>query len=114
MEYKDVKTFVILDNGASVAIATKIIWEAWGKLAICCSRIKIQRKDGHLERPSGLLENIVLSSCDIEYIPIFTIVDFGSKPTYDVILGCPFMCQLKVIQDWGNNYIYLRVKTPKK
>ena len=34
MEYKQVKSLSILENGAGVAIATKSIWETWGKPAI--------------------------------------------------------------------------------
>ena len=36
------------------------------------------------------------------------LVDFGQDPSYEVILGRPFMRQLKVIQDWGFDYLYLR------
>ncbi|MCO5566309.1 hypothetical protein L7F22_019986 [Adiantum nelumboides] len=35
-------------------------------------------------------------------------VDFGKKNSYDIILGRPFMRQLKMVQDWGYDYIYLR------
>lgn len=37
-----------------------------------------------------------------------TVVDFGTKNNYDVILGRSFMHQLKMVQDWGYDYIYLR------
>ena len=39
---------------------------------------------------------------------MFAIVDFGKSPKFDIILGRPFMRQLKMIQDWGSNYVYLR------
>ena len=55
-----------------------------------------------------LLEKIVVSSCGVKYEHTFAIVDFGKSPNYDIILGRPFMRQLKMIQDWGFNYIYLR------
>ena len=58
-----------------------------------------------MESPIGVLEKIIVTSCGIEYE--HTIVDFGKKPNYEIILGCPFMRQLKMIQDWGYNYIYL-------
>ena len=35
-------------------------------------------------------------------------VDFGTKIAYNIILGRPFMRQLKIIQDWGSNHLYLR------
>ena len=51
----------------------------------------------------GLLENVV-TSCGIEFEHTFAVVDFGKKPNYEIILGCPFMHQLKMIQDWGYNF----------
>ena len=70
--------------------------------------MKLQLADGYIERPIGLLEGVVVSSCGVEYEHTFAVVDFGKSPNYDIILGRPFMRQLKMIQDWGFNYIYLR------
>ena len=56
----------------------------------------------------GVLEKIVVSSCGIEYEHTFAIVDFGKRTNFEIILGCPFMRQLKMIQDWGYNHLYLR------
>ena len=63
--------------------------------------------DGYVERPLGLLEGVVVTSCGVEYQHTFAVVDFGKSLNYDIILGRPFMQQLKMIQDWGFNYIYL-------
>ena len=41
IKYNDVKTLAKLNNGAGIAIATKNIWEAWGKLAMCKTRMKL-------------------------------------------------------------------------
>ena len=70
--------------------------------------MKLQLADGYIERPLGLLEGIVVTSCGVEYEHTFAVVDFGKSPNYDIILGRPFMRQLKMIRDWGFNYIYLR------
>ena len=70
--------------------------------------MKLQRVDGFMESPIGLLEKITVTSYGIEYEHTFAVVDFGKKPNYEIILGHPFMRQLKMIQDWGYNYIYLR------
>ena len=43
----------------------------------------------------------------IAYEHTFAVVDFGKEPNYEIILGRPFMRQMKMIQDWGYNYIYL-------
>ena len=72
--------------------------------------MKLQLIDGHLARPMGLLEQVVLSTCEIEFVYPLAIVDFGLKSTHDIILGRPFMMQLKMIQDWGSNHIYLKGK----
>ena len=108
IEYAGQTNIAIMDSGAGVAIATKHVWESWGKPALRKTRMKLQLADGYIERPLGLLEKIVVTSCGVEYEHTFTVVDFGKDPNYDIILGRPFMRQLKMIQDWGFNYIYLR------
>ena len=64
--------------------------------------------DRNLEHPLGMLENVLVESCRVKYVHSFAIVDFGQDPSYEVILGRPFMRQLQVIQDWGLDYLYLR------
>ena len=86
-----VTSVAILDSGAGVGIATKSIWEPWGKPAIRRTRMNLQLADGSLERPIGLLENVAVKSCGIEYTHTFAIVDFGNNANYEVILGRPFM-----------------------
>ena len=91
VSYQGVRTFAILDSGVGVAIATKGIWETWGKPALRKTRMKLQLLDGHIERPIGLLEGVVVTSCRVEYEHTFAVVDFGTRPKYEIILGCPFM-----------------------
>ena len=62
---------------------------------------------GASEHPLGLLEDVKVKSCGIEYLQTFAIVDFGKNTNYEVILGRPFMRQFQMIQDWGYNYLYL-------
>ena len=69
--------------------------------------MKLQLADEFMERPLGLLEKVVVTSCGIEYEQTFAVADFGKEPNYEIILGRPFMCQMKMIQDWGYDYIYL-------
>ena len=68
----------------------------------------MQLADGNLERPIGLLEDILVESCGVQYEHTFAIVEFGQDPNYKLILGRPFMRQLRVIQDWDTDFIYLR------
>ena len=98
VEYKGVNMFAILDSGAGVAIATKKIWESWGRPTIRKTRMKLQLADGYIERPIGLLEGVVVMSCGVKYQHTFVVVDFGKSPNYNIILGCPFTQQLKMIQ----------------
>ena len=84
----------ILNSGARVSIATKLMWEKWGKLAIQSTQMHLQLANDSLERPIGLLENALVNSCGIKYKHTFAIVDFGKETNYDVILGRPFMHQL--------------------
>lgn len=67
----------------------------------------MQLADGNLERPLGLLEHIIIKTCGIEFKHNFAMVDFGQDPSYEVILGQPFMRPLMVLEDWGYNYLYL-------
>ena len=99
VELNEVKSMAILDSGAGVAIATKDVWDAWGNPALRKMRMKLQLADGYIESPIGLLEKVIVTSCGIEYKHTFTVVDFGKKPNYEIILGRPFMRQLKIFQD---------------
>ena len=70
--------------------------------------MKLQLADGYIETPIGLLEKVIVTSCGIEYEHTFAVVvDFGKKANDEIILCHSFICQLKMIQDWGYNYIYL-------
>ena len=41
LEFNEVKSVAILDSGARVAIATKQVWESWGKTALRRTRMKL-------------------------------------------------------------------------
>ena len=97
VEFNDCTHEAILDSGAGIAIATKETWVKWGQLALRRTRMKLQLADGHMERPLGLLEAITITSCGVEFEHTFAIVDFGKSSNYDIILGRPFMRQLKMI-----------------
>ncbi|MCO5583996.1 hypothetical protein L7F22_037914 [Adiantum nelumboides] len=110
VEYNEIKTIAILDSGAGVAIATKQTWEKWGKPALRKTRMKLQLADGYVEKPLCILEQIIVTSCGIDYEHTFAVVDFEKTNNFDIILERPFMRQLKMIQDWGYDQIYLRHK----
>ena len=99
VEFNEVQSLAILDSGAGVALVTTQVWEAWGKPDLRKTRMKLQLADGLMERPLGLLEKVVVTSCGIEYEHTFMVVDFGKEPNYEIILGRPFMRQMKMIQD---------------
>ena len=106
VEFNRVKTKAILDSGVGITIATKAIWEKWGKPAIRSTRMKLQLvADGYVEKPMGLLQKVVVTSCGIEYEHTFAIVEFGKKNNYDIILGRPFMRQLKMWSRIGGDMI---------
>ena len=48
--------------------------------------MSLQLTDGKLKNPIGILENIALTSCGIEYTHNFTVVDFGREANYELIL----------------------------
>lgn len=56
IEIGKVISTAILDSEAAVSIATKSIWEKWGKPTIWRTRMNLQLADGSLENPIGLLE----------------------------------------------------------
>ena len=41
VEFNEVNNLAILDSGARVAIATKQVWESWGKPALRRTRMKL-------------------------------------------------------------------------
>ena len=87
----------ILDSGAGMSIATKTIWEKWGKPTVRQTCMNLQLADGSLENPIGLLESIMVKSCGIKYEHTFAIVDFGKNKNSKVILGRPFMHQYRIV-----------------
>ena len=91
IECKGVKALAILDNGAGVAIATKKIWEAWGKPTLRRTRLKLQLAYGFKESPLGLLKKMVVTYCRIEYKHTFDVVNFGNQSNFEILLGIPFM-----------------------
>ena len=99
MEYNDVQSLATLDSGARVALIIVVVCEAWEKLALQKTQMKLHLVDRFMKRPLGLLEKVVVTSCGIKYEHTFGVVDFGKEPNYEIILGRPFMCQMKMIQD---------------
>lgn len=67
MEYNENTTLAILDSGVGVAIATKKTWESWGKPALAQTRMRLQLTNAHVERPLGLLQDVIVTSCGLEY-----------------------------------------------
>ena len=80
MEYRGVNTLAILDSGAGVAIATKKIWESWGRPALQKMRMKLQLADGYIERPIGLLEGIVVTFMRSQVLAHFCSGRLWEKP----------------------------------
>ena len=110
VEHGSIISIAILDSGAGISVATKSIWEKWGKPTVRSTRMNLQLADGKLENPIGILENVSLTSCGIEYTHSFAVVDFGQEANYELILGRTLMRQFSMVQDWGYDYIYLRHK----
>ena len=57
----------------------------------------METADGNMKEPIGLLERFIATSCKVRYEHMFAVVDFGKSPKFDIILGRPFMRQLKMI-----------------
>ena len=108
VELENVVFMAILDSGAGMSVATKSIWEKWGKPMVRSTQMNLQLADGRLKNPIGILENVALTTCGIEYTHSFAVVDFGKEANYELILGRPFMRQFSMVQNWGYDYIYLR------
>ena len=68
-------------------------------------KLQLADENGYIERPLGMMDRMEISSCGIKYEHTFAVVEFGKDPNYHIILGCPFMRQMKMIQDWGYDYL---------
>ena len=55
----------------------------------------------------GLLEDMEVTICGIQFDHTFVVVDFKQETNYEVIVRRPFMHQLLVVHDWGYNHLYL-------
>ena len=98
----------ILNSGAGISITTKPMWERWGKPTLRKTKMNLQLANGSLNNPIEIVEDITVESCGTEYEHTFAIVDFGANTNYKVILGQTFMCQFKMLQDWGFECLYIR------
>ena len=62
LEMASIVSIAILDSGAGISIATKSMWEKWGKPIVQSTRMNLQLADGSLEQPIGVLENVTVKS----------------------------------------------------
>ena len=111
VDISTIESMTILDSGAIISIATKPMWERWGKPTLHKTPMNLQLGNGSLNNLIGIVEDITVESCGIEYKHTFSIVDFGVNTNYKVILGQIFMHQFKMLQYWGFDYLYLRQET---
>ena len=87
VEFNECKAIAILDTGAAISIATKSIWQKWGKLALRRTRMQLELADGTLAKPLGMFERVTVTNYGISFMHTFAIVDFGRDQNYEVILG---------------------------
>lgn len=59
--------------------------------------MKLQLADGFIERPIGVLENIVVSLCGFDNMHTFAVVHFAKNTNYLIISRQPFMSQFKMV-----------------
>ena len=76
-----------LDSGVGKSIATKPMWERWGKSTLHKTQMNLQLAHDSLNNPIGIVEDITMESCGIEYEHIFAIIDFKMNTNYEAILG---------------------------
>lgn len=53
--------------------------------------------DGNIKLPITMLKKVLLTSCGMHFEHTIAVVDFEEDPSYDFILGWPFLQRLKVI-----------------
>ena len=82
VKYGDTESMAILDSGVGISIATKRVWERWGKPTLRKTRMNLQLADGSLNNPIGIVEDITVESCGIEYENSFSIFYFGENTNY--------------------------------
>ena len=77
VEHGNVVFMAILNSGVGMSVATKSIWEKWGKPTMRSTQMNLQLANGRLKNPIRILENLALTTCGIEYTHSFAVVDFG-------------------------------------
>ena len=55
------------------------------------TQMNLHLANGRLKNSIGILENVALTTCGIEYTHSFAVVDFGQEANYKLILGQRFM-----------------------
>lgn len=91
VEHARIISITILDSGAGISVATKSIWEKWEKPTVKSSRMNLQLAHNKLKNPIGILENVALTSCGIEYTRTFALVHFEREANYKLIIGWTLM-----------------------
>ena len=72
------------------------------------TRMVLQLVDGNLEEAMGHLQNIICTSCGVQYKHTFSLWIFEKDLKYKDILGRSFMHHMQMFKDWGYRQLYLQ------
>ncbi|KAH7387431.1 hypothetical protein KP509_16G022700 [Ceratopteris richardii] len=107
----------ILDSGSGVVIMTKQTWAKWGQNELIPTKMRLQLADGHMEKPLGIWEKVIVEICGIlttmdlandEYVG----VKFQNEEGYDIFhIGIRMIKVSKTEEDQEERIILKTGKT---
>ncbi len=100
---------VLLDGGSGINIITKQLRLKLGLLKLKLAPYNLRIADETTTRPMGLIKDLMIYVHGIPYIITFTVLQNSVvNSSYSMVLGRPWLKDVKVAHDWGSNIITIQ------
>ncbi|KAK8685284.1 hypothetical protein V6N13_041289 [Hibiscus sabdariffa] len=100
---------VLFDPGASINLMPKYVFQKLGIGESKPTTVVLQLADHSYVQPEGKIEDILVQVDKFIFLADFLILDCETKDDAPIILGRPFLATSRVLLDFGNKELILRV-----
>ncbi|KAK8675704.1 hypothetical protein V6N13_033768 [Hibiscus sabdariffa] len=102
-------TKALCDPGASINLMSKFVFKKLGIGKAKPTKVMLQLADHSFIQPEGKIEDILVRIEKIIFPADFLILDCEADENAPIILGRPFLATGRVLLDFGNDELILRV-----
>jgi hypothetical protein len=100
---------VLLNEGFGANIIKKYMRRQLGLPSLKLAPYMLRMADQSLTKPVGIIRNLKIHIHGIPYIATFTVMwNNVLDGSYSMLLGRPWLRNVKVIHDWGKNLITIK------